>query len=80
MSVQIEVDETILPEIDQLAANSQKSRYELVNKFLRDGLRTESTQDKIRRFRESYRQFPQTQEEIDEFSKWEEMQEWSDEW
>lgn len=80
MSVQIEVDETILPEIDQLAASSQKSRYELVNEILRKGLRTESTQDKIRRFQESYRLFPQTEQEIDELKEWEEIQDWGDEW
>lgn len=79
MSVQIEVDETILPEIDQLAANSQKSRYELVNEILRRSLRDESTQEKIRRFQESYRRFPITQEEIDEQEAWEEIQDWGDE-
>lgn len=79
MSVQIEVDETILPEIDQLAANSQKSRYELVNEILRRSLRKESTQEKIRRFQESYHRFPLTQEEIDEQKAWEEIQDWGDE-
>lgn len=79
MSVQIEVDETILPEIDQLAANSQKSRYELVNEILRRSLRKESTAEKIRRFQESYRRFPITQEEIDEQQAWEEIQDWGDE-
>ena len=79
MSVQIEVDETILPEIDQLAANSQKSRYELVNEILRRSLRIESTQEKIRRFQESYRRFPVTQEEIEEQKAWEEIQDWGDE-
>ena len=79
MSVQIEVDETILPEIDQLAANSQKSRYELVNEILRRSLREESTQEKIRSFQESYRRFPITQEEIDEQKAWEEIQDWGEE-
>jgi len=79
MSVQIEVDETILPEIDQLAANTQKSRYELVNEILRRSLRMESTQEKIRRFQESYRRFPITQEEIEEEKAWEEIQDWGDE-
>ena len=80
MSVQIEVDETILPAIDQLAESSQKSRYELVNEILRNGLRKESSQDKIRRFQESYRRFPQTQEEVEELKDWEDIQDWGDEW
>lgn len=80
MVVQIDVDEAILPEIDQLAASSQKSRYDLVNEILRRGLRMESTADKIRRFQESYRRFPQTQEEIDELAEWEEVQDWGDDW
>ena len=79
MSVQIEVDETILPEIDLLAANSQKSRYDLVNEILRRSLRMESTQEKIRRFQESYDRFPITQEEIDDQKAWEEIQDWGDE-
>ncbi|MGD9561746.1 MAG: hypothetical protein AB7P09_04870 [Pyrinomonadaceae bacterium] len=78
--MQIEVDESILPEIDQLAASSKKSRYELVNEILRNGLRKESIEEKVRRFQESYRQFPQSQKEIEEFKEWEEIQEWGDEW
>jgi metal-responsive CopG/Arc/MetJ family transcriptional regulator len=80
MSVQIEVDETILPEIDQLAESSRKSRYEMVNEILRIGLRKESNQEKIRKFQESYRRFPRTKEEIDELKEWEDIQEWGDEW
>jgi metal-responsive CopG/Arc/MetJ family transcriptional regulator len=80
MSVQIEVNEAILPEIDQLAKSSQKSRYELVNEILRNGIRKESMQEKIRKFQESYHQFPQTQKEIDELKEWEEIQELGDEW
>ncbi len=81
MNIQIEVDESIVPEIDQLAANSQISRNEMVNKILRNGLRKETSQEKIRRFQESYRRFPQTQEEIDELElkEWEEIQDWGDE-
>ena len=80
MSVQIEVDETILPAIDQLAESSQKSRYELVNEILRNGLRKESSQDKIRRFQESYCRFPLTKEEVEELKDWEDIQDWGDEW
>lgn len=80
MSVQIEVDETIIPEIDQLAASSKKSRYELVNEILRSGLRKESHDEKVRKYVESYRQSPQTQKEVDEFKEWEEIQDWGEEW
>lgn len=79
MSVQIEVDETILPEIDKLAASSKKSRYELINELLRKGLRKKTHEEKAREFRESYRQFPLTQKEIEEQREWEEIQDWSDE-
>ncbi|MBX3243205.1 MAG: hypothetical protein KF685_01910 [Acidobacteria bacterium] len=80
MGVQIEVDEAILPEIDQLAKDSQKSRYQLVNEILLKGLRKQSVEDKIRKFQESYQRFPQTSEEIQEQSEWEENQDWGDEW
>lgn len=79
MAVQIEVDEAILPQIDQLAERSRKSRNDLVNEILRKGLRVESTEDKIRRFQESYHLFPQTREEIDELKEWEAIQDWGDE-
>lgn len=79
MSVQIEVDETILPEIDELAASSHRSRYDLVNEILRKGLRKQTLEDKVRQFEESYRRFPLTQEEIEEQKEWEEIQDWGDE-
>jgi metal-responsive CopG/Arc/MetJ family transcriptional regulator len=80
MSVQIEVDETILPEIDKLAKNSQKSRCDMVNEILRNGVRKETIQEKIRQFEESYRRFPQTPEELKELEEWQEIQDWGDEW
>lgn len=54
MSIPIEVDETILPEIDKLAANSKKSRYELTNEILRKELHKQSGEEKDREFLESY--------------------------
>ncbi len=79
MSVQVEVDEALLPEIDELAAHSKRSRYELINEILRNGLRKQTREEKDREFRESYRRFPLTQEEIDEQMEWEEIQDWGDE-
>lgn len=79
MSVLVEVDETILPEIDELAANSRRSRYELLNEILRKGLYRQTREEKDRQFRESYQRFPITQEEIDEQLEWEEIQDWGDE-
>ena len=38
----------------------------------------ESLDEKVRKFIESYRLFPQTQEEIDELAEWEEIQYWED--
>lgn len=79
MSILVEVDETILPEIDALAANSQRSRYELLNEILRKGLHKQSREEKDKEFRDSYQRFPLTQEEIDEQQEWEEIQDWGDE-
>jgi predicted transcriptional regulator len=79
MSVQIEVDEAILPAIDEIAEGSQKSRYDVVNEILLKGLRKRTMEEKIRQFEESYRRFPLTAEEIKEQQEWEEIQDWGDE-
>lgn len=79
MSVLVEVDESILPEIDELAASSRRSRYELINEILRKGLHKQTREEKDRQFRESYQRLPITQEEIDEQREWEEIQDWGDE-
>lgn len=76
MSVQIEVDELILPEIDLLAKNSHKSRYDLVNGILRKALRRETIEEKIKRHRESYEKYPQRPEE---YEIWQDEQVWGDE-
>ncbi|HQZ81712.1 MAG TPA: ribbon-helix-helix protein, CopG family [Pyrinomonadaceae bacterium] len=78
MGVQIEVDEAIMPQIDRLAKNSHRSRADLVNEILRKGLRRESTEDKVRRFQESYQKLPQTPHEVGELSEWEDIQDWGD--
>ena len=80
MSVQIEVDEMILPEIDLLAKSRQSSRYETVNEVLRKGLRRESIEEKVRKFKESHELIPQTRQETEEIAGWEEVQEWGDGW
>ena len=79
MSVLIEVDETLIPQIDELAAHSKKSRYDLINEILRKGLRKKTREEKDREFRESYERFPITQQEIDEQREWEEIQDWGEE-
>jgi len=42
------------------------------------GPNAESLDEKVRKFAESYRLFPQTQEEIDELAEWEEIQYWEE--
>ena len=79
MSVQIEVDEAILPKLDELAENSHRSRYDLTNEILHKGLRKQSSEERVRQFQESYQRFPLTQEEIEEQKEWEEIQDWSEE-
>ncbi len=79
MSIQIEVDEAILPAIDEIASDSQRSRYDVVNEILLKGLRKRTMEEKIRQFEESYKRFPLTDEEIKEQHEWEEIQDWGDE-
>jgi metal-responsive CopG/Arc/MetJ family transcriptional regulator len=79
MSVNIEVDESLLVRIDDLAQRAQKSRYETVNEILNRGLRKQSHEESARKFAESYRLLPITQEEIAEQREWEEILDWSDE-
>lgn len=76
MSVLVELDEKIVPEIDILARNSKKSRADYVNEILRRALRRESIEEKIKRHRESYEKFPQQPEE---YEIWQDEQVWGDE-
>lgn len=64
MSILVEIDERIIPEIDVLANNSHKSRAACVNEILRKALRRESIEDKVRRHRESYEKYPQQPDEF----------------
>ena len=76
MSILVGIDEKIIPEIDVIAHNLQKSREVLVNEMLRKALQRESIEDKIKRHRESYEKFPQQPEE---YLIWQDEQVWGDE-
>ena len=65
MSVQIEVDELILPEIDLLARQSDKTRYDVINEILRKGVHRMSIEEKIEQYRKSYLEFPVQPDEFD---------------
>ena len=65
MSVLIELDEKIIPQIDVIAESSQKNRTDCVNELLRKALRRETIEEKIRRHRESYKLFPVQPDEFE---------------
>lgn len=79
MNTTIEIDDKLLAKIDLLALKESKSRYDKLNEILNKGLRKDSHEEAAKRFAESYRLMPETQQEIEEQRDWEEIQDWGDE-
>lgn len=58
MTVQIEIDEKLLAEVDTATAQEKISRADFVHKALRDALQRRTIEEKERRAVESYRLHP----------------------
>lgn len=76
----IEIEEGLALRIDEIAKSENKSLTEFVNLSLREILERkrsdETIGEKIKRFSESYRKFPQ---QPDEYEIWQGEQIWEDE-
>jgi len=58
MTVQIEIDEKLLAEVDTATAQEKISRVDFVQRALKDALRRRAIKEKERRAVESYRLYP----------------------
>lgn len=58
MTVQIEIDEKLLAEVDTATAQEKISRVDFIQKALKDALRRRTIEEKERRAVESYRLYP----------------------
>ena len=76
----VEIEESLAVRIDELAKSENKSLTEFVNLTLRETLNKKTTQrtddEKLKRFAESYKKFPQQPEE---YEIWQDEQVWEDE-
>jgi uncharacterized protein (DUF1778 family) len=76
----VEIEDSLAAKINQAAKAENKSFTEFVNSSLREVLkraeRRETDEEKVKRFAESYKKFPQKSEE---FEIWQDEQIWEDE-
>lgn len=76
----VEIEDNLAIKIDELARSENKSLTEFVNGSLRETLKRKNEQrsdeEKVKRFIESYKKFPQQPEE---YEIWQDEQVWEDE-
>ena len=77
MTVEIEIDEETLAEVDEAIEVLRENREDVFREAFRDLAKKKKREAEVRRiYAEAYRKHPQTAEEIEE---WEEVQHWEDE-
>lgn len=77
MTVEIEIDEETLAEVDEAIEVLKENREDVFREAFRDLAKKKKREAEVRRmYAEAYRKNPQTAEEIEE---WEEVQHWEDE-
>ncbi len=65
MTVEIEIDEKLLAEVDIATAQEKMSRVDFIQKILKEALRRRTIEDKERRAVEAYRRYPVQPEEFE---------------
>jgi len=76
----VEIEDSLAVKIGELAKSENKSLTEFINSFLRENFdikkRQTSDEEKLKRFTDSYQNFPQKSEEYD---IWQDEQVWENE-
>lgn len=65
MTVQIEIEEKLLAEVDTATAEEKISRVDFIQRALKDALRRRTIEEKERRAVESYRRYPVQPDEFE---------------
>lgn len=65
MTVQIEIDEKLLAEVDSVTFQEKISRVDFIQKALKDALRRRTIEDKEQRVIEGYRLYPVQSDEFE---------------
>ena len=65
MTVEIEIDEKLLAEVDAVTVEEKTNRVDFIQKAVKDALRRRTIEDKERRAVEAYRRFPVQPDEFE---------------